>query len=897
MSGDAPLLPDSSSSRSPSDPPTGDRTIPVPRRRPDLAGTGQSGQVEPVKGLESERAHEAGSYRRGQDETGGETQLVGLVREALDQMEAGQSVDPEVICAEFPQLAPALAEALGLSGELGRMQAVARDVDPLAGSLFGGRYQLDERLGLGAMGVVYRATDLELQRAVAVKILEQRVFQSPTAEQRFLREAEHLARLQHHNVVAVFDRGRSEDGQLFLVMELLDGAPLSLLLPDPSDDGAPRSEQDLNDALRTVLGEGSVLPEHGRLRCAARWAADVARGLAAAHAVEVVHRDVKPSNIVVRKDGSAVLLDFGIAARPGDPKLTIAESAIGTPWYMPPEYSQGGGEPTARGDLYSLAASLYHLLSGQPPYDGDVVEVLSRQRFEDPAPIAKLCHGLPRDLRAIIECGMARDPAARYPSAQAMADDLNAFLAHRPVVARPLGWMGRRWSAIRLRPWRAVAGVAAAAALALVAVVIPLWRAQAANAVEREVSAIKRQLPSLLAIEGSPDQRLLGSREAERAELLGLFDRLIELEPDDLPNRLWRAALLLDAGRVDAAAKDLGSVAGSEQSEYLREVAVRYRQAADQGGSLRGIERISFADLGVEPKSAQEQFVAGFHALRARHVASNVPLANQLLETAAADGYLPARDLQLLSLLALGDAVTSRSHQVRIFQQAYDAAVRLEGDYGHQTARTCATRGAALIVLRRYEEAIEPLKRSLELRPGRHGPLHNLGVAYRRIDLEKSMEYLGRAAAIRPEFWNTTYTKAQVLLARNEFDQALELVGSLPEDGPSGLGWKRASLIGDIELQRAIDLLATAEGAADEAEEPPVGVARSGGAGAGRGSCPRAAHQSAPALQSADRQRGREWRVARCDLRVAAVVAAPAGQPIPDRPLCRPAPVGWGVRG
>jgi hypothetical protein len=156
--------------------------------------------------------------------------LIAFVRAALQRQAAGEPIDPAAICVARPDLAPALAEALGLVDELAVLQRAAAAADPLAGHLLAGRYRLQRSLGRGAMGVVYRAVDQELQRDVAVKLLDVRMFHDEVAEQRFQREAELLAALRHPHVVGVHDRGRTPEGIHFLVMDLLEGAPVAAIL-------------------------------------------------------------------------------------------------------------------------------------------------------------------------------------------------------------------------------------------------------------------------------------------------------------------------------------------------------------------------------------------------------------------------------------------------------------------------------------------------------------------------------------------------------------------------------------------------------------------------------------------------------------------------------------------
>ena len=215
----------------------------------------------------------------------GETLLVQYVQKALAMIEAGKDVQPTVLCREHPELAEPVAETLGLKTSLPHISGVARATDPLAGTVLDGRYRLDSRLGMGAMGMVYLATDLELRREIAVKMLELRLFREQTYEQRFLREAEILATLKHDHVVAIHDRGRTEDGTHYLVMDYLQGASLATVLTNCIElDAVSRDTATGNSALMATgwlqdLVEGGPAPESSTLRMVVRWTADLASGL------------------------------------------------------------------------------------------------------------------------------------------------------------------------------------------------------------------------------------------------------------------------------------------------------------------------------------------------------------------------------------------------------------------------------------------------------------------------------------------------------------------------------------------------------------------------------------------------------------------------------------------
>jgi tetratricopeptide (TPR) repeat protein/tRNA A-37 threonylcarbamoyl transferase component Bud32 len=720
-------------------------------------------------------------------------QLVDYVRQALACMDAGGQVDPVVLCAAHPHLVRPLAEVLGLAADLPILQQVALREDPLAGLVLAGRYRLEECLGRGAMGVVYRAEDQELRRAVAVKILDARLFRDPQAEQRFQREGEALAALQHPGVVAVYDRGRTAEGIHFLVMELLTGATLASVL-DRIEGGAEPF------AVLAEICPGGV-PESHWPRLGARWALELARGLAAAHAHGLVHRDVKPSNAFVRADGRLVLLDFGIAARSDDQRLTATQTTLGTPWYMAPEQVRAGGLTTAEPtlDVYGLGALLYHLLAGRPPYEGDAATVLAALQTSDPIPLGKRAPELPRDLRAIVEQCLERDLARRYATAQALANDLEAFLQHRPVTARPLSAFGRRWRAWRRAPSKPIAVLALLLTALVLVIAVPIYRSQQEQARLRERDQLYATLPSVLAVEGWPDERVLAELRGEHLAALGLLDHILELG-DDLPVRLWRACLRLDLGDRAAAAEDLRGIA-RRGGAYLGALAQRYLDADPQ---QQGAYAIDTAGL-PEPTTAAECYVAGFHELRARHVRGFAQRADALLARAAGE-YLPARDLRLLSVAALAEQ-SAKAQQRPLLQFLYDETVALEAIYGGETARTQAMRGVALLMQQNYPECVPCFERSLQLRPERHGPHQNLGIALLRLgDLDASEEHLMAALRLRPFAWNTQYTLAQLEQARGNFAKAREWALQVPKEGHSGQAWKRPNLLGSIAVDESLAL-------------------------------------------------------------------------------------------
>ena len=289
-------------------------------------------------------------------------------------------------------------------------------------------YEILGELGRGGMGVVYRARQVGANREVALKVVLAGGHAGPTEVARFRAEAEAVARLQHPHVVAVFEVGE-HDGRPFYSMELCPGGTLA-----------------------SVAAGGPMDP-----RAAADTLFKVARGVAAAHAAGVVHRDLKPGNVLLTAGGEPKVADFGLAKRldaGADAGLTRTGAVVGTPSYMPPEQAAGVREVGPAADVYSLGAVLYDLLTGRPPFRGPTAtDTILMVVTEDPVPPRVLRPDLPRDLEAVVLRCLEKDPVRRYASAAALADDLRRFLDGDPVSAGRSGVVGRLAGAIgRVQP-------------------------------------------------------------------------------------------------------------------------------------------------------------------------------------------------------------------------------------------------------------------------------------------------------------------------------------------------------------------------------------------------------------------------------------------------------------
>ncbi len=258
------------------------------------------------------------------------------------------------------------------------------------GVTLGGRYRLDERIAGGGMGDVWRGTDEVLGRTVAVKILLPALLDEPGFAERFRGEARTMATINHPGVVDVYDYG-SDQQLAFLVMEYVEGDALS----------------------RTLSRVGRLTP--ARTMALVAQAADA---LQAAHANGIVHRDVKPGNLLVRPNGTLVLTDFGIARSAMVGQLTVAGSVLGTASYISPEQASGA-VATAASDVYALGVVAYQCLSGHRPFDGATpIEIAMKHVRDNPRPLPA---DIPPAVRSIVDRAMAKDPGARWPTAAAMA--------------------------------------------------------------------------------------------------------------------------------------------------------------------------------------------------------------------------------------------------------------------------------------------------------------------------------------------------------------------------------------------------------------------------------------------------------------------------------------------
>jgi WD40 repeat protein/tetratricopeptide (TPR) repeat protein/tRNA A-37 threonylcarbamoyl transferase component Bud32 len=361
-----------------------------------------------------------------------------IEREEVESTLAGGLTEGLATVGSAPRIEPTLAykpvPTQGLTLASGSLEPMDRPTPSVAG------YEILGELGRGAVGVVYHARQVRLNRPCALKMILAGEHTGPEAALRFLAEAEAVARLQHPNVVQIHNLGES-GGLPFVELEYAPGGSL-----DKQLDGVPWSP-----------------------RAAAKTIEALAQGVAEAHRLGIVHRDLKPANILLGSDGTPKVADFGLAKSVGlDSGLTRTDSVLGTPSYMAPEQADGRtrevGPPA---DVYALGAILYELVTGRPPLRGTtVLETLALVKETEPVPPSRLAPGLPRDLETIALKCLEKEPARRYESSADLAADLGRWLNDEPIAARPSTFWERTWKSARRRPWQAAMIALAASFLA-----------------------------------------------------------------------------------------------------------------------------------------------------------------------------------------------------------------------------------------------------------------------------------------------------------------------------------------------------------------------------------------------------------------------------------------------
>ena len=378
-------------------------------------------------------------------------ELVRVLDQYMADLKSGMAPDRVKLLADHPALAALLEPCLA------GIEFICQAARPASSPAQLGDFRILRELGRGGMGVVYEAEQLSLRRRVALKVLRFGAVADKDAVERFRREAETVAHLHHTNIVPIFAVG-SEQGVSYYAMQYIEGGSLADAIAEKS--AAQRHNQ-------------ATTPES--YREFARWGLEAAEALAHAHQRGVIHRDVKPSNLLLDKDGRVWLSDFGLARRMDEITMTVSGMLMGTPRYMSPEQANAVKRPVDhRTDIYSLGATLYELITGQPVFASDTPHgVISQILTAEPMRRRSIRHAIPRDLETITLKCLAKEPEQRYATAQTLADDLRAFREGRAIKARrsQLPERAVRW----VRQRKKLVGVAAAAAAATLLIVAGLY--------------------------------------------------------------------------------------------------------------------------------------------------------------------------------------------------------------------------------------------------------------------------------------------------------------------------------------------------------------------------------------------------------------------------------------
>lgn len=382
------------------------------------------------------------------DQPASELEVADILDRYRQELRNGDDPDPEACLGAHPELGSELAECLeGLAAmeELRGALVEAPPPSPFAPRSLG-NFQLLREIGRGGMGVVYEAIQTGLDRRVALKMIRAGALADGQDLEMFQKEARAAAALQHANIVQLHFVGEHE-GQPYLVLEYVDGGSLDAKLA-----GTP------------------IEPCQ-----AAQLVATLALAMQHAHEHGIVHRDLKPANVLLTQNGTPKITDFGLAKHlHADAGQTQSATIKGTASYMASEQARGG-TTTAATDVYALGAILYEALTGRPPFRGATpLDTLTQVTSLEPVPPSRLQPNVPRDLATICLTCLHKDPHKRYGSAQDLADELERFLRHEPIRARPVGVIGRVWRWCRRNPIVAATLSVAAALTALIMVLVVL---------------------------------------------------------------------------------------------------------------------------------------------------------------------------------------------------------------------------------------------------------------------------------------------------------------------------------------------------------------------------------------------------------------------------------------
>ncbi len=575
-------------------------------------GRNREGSIAPAP-------NESSTAASANEERAADSRVIAALETYLKSLRQGRPESPAEFLAEQADISPELkgclaglefieAAAAGLSGAAGDMATAHAETELPPQSRLGD-YHILREVGRGGMGIVYEALQISLGRRVALKVLPHSAALDPKQRQRFQIEAQAAAQLHHPHIVPVFGVG-CDAGIHYYAMQFVDGQSLSSIIRDlrsgggelpawaepsvcggsngngpasPTPAPSPGADKhrrvvepdldptiDLSPRHAAVLSrptaDGKVLRDRDFCRKVARLGTEAADALEHAHGLGVLHRDIKPANLLIDRDGSVWITDFGLARFSGNSSLTGTGDIVGTLRYMSPEQALARrGVVDQRTDVYALGATLYELLTLRPAFDGrDHQELIRQISLDEPTPPRRLNPAVSRELETIVLKAMAKDPSGRYATAQELCEDLNRFLNDDPIMGRRPGPIERtiRWAR---RRWELVATAAAIVMLSLLVGSAVTWRQ--ANEIKRKALEAKeandkyrgyivkhfpildRSARELVTqaynmLQGATDPAFQGEAYQLYEQVQNLFHEASELPPTDIESRVVIARAL-----------------------------------------------------------------------------------------------------------------------------------------------------------------------------------------------------------------------------------------------------------------------------------------------------------------------------------------------------------------
>jgi serine/threonine protein kinase/tetratricopeptide (TPR) repeat protein len=661
-------------------------------------------------------------------------------------------------------------------------------------------YEIRSVLGRGGMGVVYKARQTRLGRLVALKIIVGGGHAGCEEKARFRTEAEAVARLQHPNIVQIYEVG-DQEGVPFISLEYVAGGSLA-------------------DRLR-----GTPLPP----REGAQLVETLARAVHYAHEHGVIHRDLKPGNVLLQNANSSEdnsqfavcnlrfaipkLADFGLAKKLDDEQgQTRTGAVLGTPSYMAPE--QAAGNIKAMGpatDVYALAAILYELVTGRPPFRGPTaLDTLEQVRHQEPVPPRQLQPRVPRDLETICLKGLSKEPRQRYGSAQALAEDVACFLAGKPIAARPLPRVQRIWRWCRRRPKDAALLLATACVLGL-AGGGGLWIAfERAGRAEDRAARLEAEAQANRARTHAIRGEVLFEK-GRLKEAAAEYRRAIELKPDDAEFHRQLGELLYSDDRYDEAIAVL-----REAARLNPAYAVVHNSLGDayyQKGLLDPAIAAYREAARLEPDYAEAHFNLGFCLKRQRRLEEAIAEYRQAVRLKPKEGLYHNN---------LGAALEAGGRPEEALAEYWEA-VRLDPDdatYHKNLAALLHLEGQVVQSLGEFREAVR-------LKP-REAMYHvNLGVALHDLARwgEAEAEYR-EAIRLKPDYANAHWYLGLALLRQGALAEALKVLHRGHQLGAKNRAWyattagwlRHNEMIASLE-PRLRDILSGAARPADAVEK------------------------------------------------------------------------------